>query len=110
MTEIRGSELLREKWQKGGFLISEDLIKKLVAATSGFVLDDVWIKGQPKPDFLRASFTAEGDDRCGTGVNSVLKLINKLGLGRGGRVIVFPKGVPVDVYTVEVELGHMAQH
>jgi hypothetical protein len=25
-------------------------------------------------------------------------------------VIVFPKGVPVDVYTVEVELGHMAQH
>lgn len=69
------------------------------------MLDDVWVKGQPKPDFLRASFTAEDDERCGTGVNDILKLINKLGLGRSGRVIIFPKGVLVDRFKIELEIG-----
>lgn len=105
MPETRGSDLLLQRWQKGGILINEELVKKLAAATSGLVIDDVWIKGQPKPDFLRASFTAEGNDRCGNGVRDILGLINKLGLGRAGRVIVFPKGIPVDRFTIELEIG-----
>lgn len=107
MPEIRGSDLLLERWQKGGIIISDDILKKLTAATSELVVDDIWVKGQPKPDFLRASFTAEGDDRCGNGVSAILKLINKLGLGRAGRVIVFPKGIPVDRFKIEVEIGRL---
>ena len=105
MPDSRGSDLLLERWQKGGVLINEDLLQKLKTATSGLVLDDVWVKGQPKPDFLRASFTADDDESCGTGVKDILKLINKLGLGRSGRVIVFPKGIPVDRFKIELEIG-----
>lgn len=106
MPDVRGSDLLLQRWQKGGVQINEDLVKKLAQATSSLVIDDVWVKGQPRPDFLRASFTAEGDERCGTGVREIVQLINKLGLGRAGRVIVFPKGVPVDRFTIELEIGH----
>ncbi len=105
MSDIRGSDLLRTKWEKGGFLVNEELLKKLIAATADLVIDDILVKGQPKPDFLHASFTIDGDERCGTTVRKILQQINKLGLGRAGRVIVFPKGVPVDKYTIELQLG-----
>jgi hypothetical protein len=105
MSDIRGSDLLRTKWEKGGFLVNEELLKKLIAATADLVIDDILVKGQPKPDFLHASFTIDGDERCGTTVRKILQQINKLGLGRAGRVIVFPKSVPVDKYTIELQLG-----
>jgi hypothetical protein len=104
MTE-RGSESLREQWARGGFELPADLIERVIQLTGEFEVDSVLVKGQPRPDLLRAAFTVEGDERCGNGVRELLKLIGDLRLGRGGRIVVFPKGIPVDKFTVELELG-----
>ncbi len=105
MSEARGSEILRARWEKGGFQLSEDLIKKLVAVTGNLVLDHVFIKGQPRPDFLHASLSVDGEERCGTAVQGLLQSLGRLGVGPAGRVVVFPKGVPVDRYTIELQIG-----
>ncbi len=109
MSEVRGSDLLREKWQKGGIVINDDLMKRLTAATADFSFVDLWTKGQPKVDSLSALYSVEGEERCGTGVRNIMQLFGKLGVGRAGRVIVFPKGIPVDVYNVQIEIGPTAR-
>jgi hypothetical protein len=54
---------------------------------------------------MRASFTVKGDEICGNGVRDILQIIAGLGSGPGGRITVFPKGIPADLYTIQVELG-----
>jgi argininosuccinate synthase len=40
--------------------------QKLISAAADLVIADFLVKDQPKPDFLHASFTVDGDERCGT--------------------------------------------
>lgn len=101
----RGSDKLREIWERGGFEISEELLEQLRRATGDFEISDVYIKGQPRPDVLRASFDVDGDERCGNGVLSILRVLAGLGIGPHGKVVVFPKGVPADKFVVSLEFG-----
>lgn len=45
MSEIRGSDLLRTKWEKGGFLVNEELLKKLITATADLVIIELQLGG-----------------------------------------------------------------
>lgn len=101
----RGSDVLRERWERGGLVLDDRLIKGLSSAVSEFTLQNILIKGQPRPDILHASMDVDGIERCGTGVISILKVIQGLGIGRAGGVRVFPKGIPADKFTIEVEIG-----
>lgn len=101
----RGSDKLRDSWERGGFELSEELLEALGRATEGFEISDVYIKGQPRPDVLRAAFDVDGDERCGNGVLTILQALGRLGIGSHGKVIVFPKGIPADKFVVNLELG-----
>ena len=101
----RGSHRLLEQWDRGGFVVERGLVERLSEISGDFELEDVFIKGQPHPDWVRATFTVDGDERCGTGVRDILKMIDGLGTGPGARLVVFPKGIPADRYTLQVELG-----
>ena len=101
----RGSERLLETWKRGGFDLDEVLVERLAKATEDFEISDVYLKGTPTPNVLRASFDVEGDERCGNGVRSLLQALAGLGIGSLGRVIVFPKGVPAEQFVVHLELG-----
>jgi hypothetical protein len=101
----RGSDKLREIWEQGGFEISEELLEQLRRATESFEVSEVYLKGTPRPDVLRATFDVDGDERCGNGVLSILQVLAGLGTGSYGKVVVFPKGTPVDKFVVSVELG-----
>jgi hypothetical protein len=101
----RGSEELRKHWERGGFVVEDELVSRLVDVTGDFEVDNILVKGQPRPDWMRASFTVKGDEICGNGVRDILQIIAGLGSGPGGRITVFPKGIPADLYTIQVELG-----
>ena len=101
----RGSDRLQQHWPKEGFVISDKLRASLESATEELALSDVYIKGIPRPEVLRASFEVEGDERCGNGVLSLLKALQGLGVGPNGKVVVFPKGIPANLFVVSLELG-----
>lgn len=83
-------------------LIQDDLIDRLIKPSGDLVIDQIFIKGQPRPDRLRAPFNVSGDDRCGNGVKGLIGALKQLGLGRAGWVVVFPKGIPVDQLRIEL--------
>jgi hypothetical protein len=101
----RGSDELRKRWGRGGFTLDDDVMEGLMDAMSDFVIDDILIKGQPRPDVLSASFDVDGVEPCGNGIMSILKVIEKLGIGRAGGIRVFPKGIPADKFTIQLEIG-----
>lgn len=101
----RGSDVLRERWERGGFTLEDHVMEGLMRAMSDFVIDDILIKGQPRPDVLHASMDVDGVEQCGNGIMSILKVIEKLGIGRAGGIRVFPKGIPADKFTIQLEIG-----
>jgi hypothetical protein len=105
--ERRGSDLLREKYKSGGFTLDDGIIDELAGVLDEFVLRDVFIKGTPRPDFLRITVDAEDVDRCGTVVKGLAGLLGKRGTtGIPAVVKVFPKGIPwPEAFNVQVDIG-----
>lgn len=101
----RGSDVLRERWKRGGFVLDDRVMEGLAKALSEFSIDDILIKGQPRPDVLHATMDVDGVEQCGNGIMSILKAIEKLGIGRAGGIRVFPKGIPADKFTIQIEIG-----
>jgi len=100
----KGSELLLEAWKRGPGL-DEAVVKGIVQATRELDIHDVLIKGQPKPDFLRATATADGEERCGNVVRDLLSVLKKTG-GGYPTIRVFPKGIPwPEQYIVDIQIG-----
>lgn len=101
----RGSERLLDDWRKGGFELDERMVEKLLKSTGSSVIDSWYIKGQPRPDWLHSSFDVKGVDQLGTVVRDLVSSLDGLGIGRAGGIRVFPKGIPADVFTIELQVG-----
>ena len=100
----RGSELLLDAWKRGPGL-DEAVMKGIVQVTKELDIHDILIKGQPKPDFLRAAVTAEGTERCGTLVAELLNVLKK-NPGSFPNIRVFPKGIPwPEQYVIDISVG-----
>ena len=100
----RGSEMLLSAWKRGAGL-DEAVVKGIVSVTKELDIHDILIKGQPKPDFLRATATAEGAERCGTVVANLLTVLQKTP-GSFPNIRVFPKGIPwPEQYIVDISVG-----
>jgi hypothetical protein len=101
----RGSDELLKAWKHGG-AIDEDFVEELVRATANLELVDVLVKGQPKPDFLRASAASEDPEQCGNTVINLLGLLKKGGIGGSPVITVVPRGIPnVERFIVQVSIG-----
>ncbi|ADG73809.1 hypothetical protein Cfla_0900 [Cellulomonas flavigena DSM 20109] len=101
----RGSERLVAGWRDGGFALDEELVERVLRISSQFDIDDWYIAGQPKPDLLRTSFAVKGVDALGPVVQDLVGALDGLGLGRAGGLRVFPRGIPADVFHVELQVG-----
>jgi hypothetical protein len=107
----RGSDVLRDVYRKGGFTLRDDIVDEIADLTSDLILDHILVRGQPRPDVLHATFTADDPDRCGTVVGGILGLLGRHGTaGLPAVVKVFPKGIPVpDHFQVQLDLGVQGQ-
>lgn len=105
--ERRGSEVLREKYKSGGFALDDGMIDELAGVLDEFDLRDVFIKGTPRPDFLRLTVDADDIDRCGTVVKGLAGLLGRRGAtGIPAVVKVFPKGIPwPEAFSVQMDIG-----
>ena len=105
--ERRGSDLLREKYAAGGFALDDAVIDELAGVLEEFDLRDVYIKGTPRPDFLRVTVDADDIERCGTVVRGLAGLLVKRGTsGFPGVVKVFPKGIPwPEALSIQMDIG-----
>ncbi|MDQ1742487.1 MAG: hypothetical protein QOE23_826 [Pseudonocardiales bacterium] len=103
----RGSEILKEQYSSGGFTLDDSMIDELAKVLDAFELRDVFIKGTPKPDYLRLTVDVDDNDRCGTIVKGVAGILGKRGsTGIPGVVRVFPKGIPwPEAFTVQLDIG-----
>jgi hypothetical protein len=105
--ERRGSEVLREKYKSGGFTLDAAMINELADVLDEFDLRDVFIKGTPRPDFLRMTIDADDSERCGTVVKGLADLLGRRGTtGIPAVLKVFPKGIPwPDAFSVQMDIG-----
>jgi hypothetical protein len=106
--ERRGSDLLREKYSSGGFVLDDAMVDELAGVLDEFDLRDVFIKGIPRPDFLRLTVDADDIDRCGTVVKGLAAVLVKRGTtGIPAVVKVFPKGIPwPDAFSIQIDIGN----
>ena len=105
--ERRGSDVLREKYSAGGFVLDEGMLEQLAGAVDEFELRDVFIKGLPAPDFIRVVADADDIERCGTLVKDLAAMLEgREGTGIPGVIKVFPKGIPwPGAYSVQMDIG-----
>jgi hypothetical protein len=105
--ERRGSDLLKEKYSSGGFALDDGMVDELAGVLNEFDLRDVFIKGTPKPDFLRLTVDADDIERCGTVVKGLAGILVKRGTtGIPAVVKVFPKGIPwPEAFSVQMDIG-----
>lgn len=105
--ERRGSDLLREKYSSGGFVLDDGVLEELAGVLDEFELRDVFIKGTPKPDFLRVTVDADDIDRCGTLVQGFAGVLGNRGAtGIPAVIKVFPKGIPwPEAFSVQFDVG-----
>jgi hypothetical protein len=103
----RGSEILKRKYEAGGFAIDDGMIEELASVVDEYELRDVFILGTPRPDFLRVTVGAEDVDRCGTVVRDLAALLGQRGAtGIPAVVKVFPKGIPwPEAFDVQLDIG-----
>ena len=105
--EQRGSDVLREKYKSGGFVLDDGMIDELAGVVDEFVLRDVFVKGTPHPDFVRLTVDVDDAERCGTVVNRIAGLLGRSGAaGIPAVVRIFPKGIPwPEAFSVRLDLG-----
>jgi hypothetical protein len=105
--ERRGSEVLKEQYSSGGFTLDDGMIEELASVLDEFELRHVFIKGLPKPDYLRIIVDADDIDRCGTIIKGLGGFLGKRGAtGIPAVVKVFPKGIPwPEAFSVQLDLG-----
>lgn len=105
--ERRGSDLLREKYRAGGFALDDDMIDDIARVLDEFDPRDIFIKGTPRPDFLRVTVDADDVDRCGTVVKGLAGLLGRRGsTGIPAVVRIFPKGIPwPEAFSVQLDIG-----
>lgn len=110
--ERRGSDLLREKYSSGGFTLTDEMVDELASVLEEFDPRDVFIKGQPRPDFLRLTLDADDVDRCGTVVSGLAGLLAKHGAtGVPAVVKVFPRGIPwPEGFSIQMDIGEQLSH
>jgi len=88
----RGSDALLDAHKSGGFTVDRDLVEALAATVGNRELNDILVKGQPAPDFLRATFVGGTAGDTGAFITEILGII---GMARGaGTIRVFPRGIP----------------
>jgi hypothetical protein len=106
--ERRGSDLLREKYTSGGFTLDDGMIDELAGVLDESELRDVFIKGTPRPDFLRFTVDSDDIDRCGTVVKGLAGLLARHGTtGIPAVIKVFPKGIPwPEAFSIQMDIGN----
>lgn len=103
--DIRGSEALLAAYKKGAPKIDERLVADLAAVLEKVPAHDVWLNGQPKPDFLKASFVLDDLAANASLLTDVLAILDKRG-GIAGGLRVFPRGIPwPGEFVVDVQIG-----
>lgn len=98
--DVRGSELLREKWLGDGRFVTEkdlDELLELERSDDEIKLLHWWIRGQPRPDVVRGVFQVH-PKVAGRVVGRLFELDGRY------RLDVFPYGIPnVDAVLVGFE-------
>ncbi|RVX42724.1 hypothetical protein EDD27_5373 [Nonomuraea polychroma] len=95
MERNRGSDALLEMYKQGGYKLDDDSVSQLVELLADLDVHDVLVKGQPAPDYLRATIQVEDPDRCGAVTGGLMGLIRRYGTAKlPGTIKVFPKGIP----------------
>lgn len=103
----RGSEVLAKAWKLEGAL-DHKIISGVVEELDKHLLDDILVKGQPKPDWFRATAFADDPERCGNTIASILKQLQGVH-GHQPHIVVFPKGIPFpDQFGIEIQIGNVA--
>lgn len=103
MTEtLRGSDELIKAFKAGGRPIDDSLIERLAGRVREIDVLDVWVKGTPKPDLLRAAFLP-GDAKAAVQLaGEILEDLN----GVPAKVSILTRGIPwPEQFKVEVEMG-----
>ncbi|HET7486325.1 MAG TPA: hypothetical protein VFJ85_00250 [Acidimicrobiales bacterium] len=102
----RGSDALLRAW-KNGVGIDEEVFHSVVEATKELDIQDILIKGQPRPDLLRASAATDDPERCGTVVTGLLAALKRGGGTVGSPVIrIFPRGIPwPEQFIIDITIG-----
>ncbi|MEU8754734.1 hypothetical protein [Streptomyces chartreusis] len=90
----RGSDELLEAYRKSGFRIDEQLVESIAEKINGFDLNDILVKGQPRPDFLRAIISAGDSARTGMLTADLLDAFSGHAPGLPATIRIFPKGIP----------------
>lgn len=91
--KARGSERLLEAYKAGGFKLDESLVNDFADRLREIDIHDILIKGQPVPDFMRATFKVNDPKHGGMVIGELLDVIG----GRDGlpaTIRVFPRGIP----------------
>ena len=105
--ERRGSELLKQRYKDGGFVVDERLIEQLSRVLEGLEIINVNIKGTPRPDFLSVSVDVDDPERCGTLVKAWGQVVAEHGAqGIPAVVKLFPRGIPwPEAFNARLEFG-----
>lgn len=102
----RGSERLLEAYRAGGFKLDEGLVNDVAERLREIDLHDILIKGQPIPDFMRASFKVDDPKQGGMVIGELLDVFG----GREGlpaTIRLFPRGIPwPGEFNVDVLINH----
>jgi hypothetical protein len=98
--KTRGSiELFQKRWQRAG-LEEKDLVDFVSAIDLSDVIDDIYIKGTPRPDVIFGSFSVKRDE-----FDKLSKRLLDFKNLRVSKLEVFPYGIPViDRVRVNVEV------
>lgn len=104
----RGSDSLAKAWQSRGAL-DQKTIAGVIEELDKHLFDDIWLRGQPKPDWVRVTATVDDAERCGTTIAAILKRLQGIN-GHQPRIVVFPKGIPFpDQFEIDVQIGPHGQ-
>ncbi len=88
----RGSDVLLEAYRSGGVTINEEVVANLASKLGNRDLYNILVKGQPVPDFVRATFVGGEASATGSMIGEILDVIGKT--GTPGTIRVFPRGIP----------------
>jgi hypothetical protein len=103
----RGSEALAKAWKTQGVL-DQKSVAVVVEELDKHLFNNILIKGQPKPEFVHLSATADDPERCGTTIAAILKHLQ--GVGGPAHIWVFPKGIPFpDRFDINVTMGDIGR-
>lgn len=107
---VRGSDALLQAYKAGSTRLDDKFVGRLAERFADLPIHDILIKGQPHPDFLRATFVLGSAERQRGVIDELLGLLAEHAPGLGG-LRVFPRGIPwPEEFLVDLTVGQQQLH